>query len=308
MKRFGFVTKGLAIVLAAGLLLSGCSDKPAEEEKSNLETSVSQEQTAASDDAKASTSEEGDDAKASAASDGSDATLDASKEDVVSLGGNSSAETSIESGDGVKYEDYFKNFSMEGKKMVLDCKASQDGMEMDFNMAAGSVGEQTYLSITSNDNEMTIYRLEDGSAYMYLSVGEMSQWYKTASLDKDSLSDVNIAEDFVNTDEEEMANIKYVGQETVEGVVYDVLTLAEDVEEGAPQPYYYVNVETKEFERFKASADGVDMNGWFEEMGDVSLPAAASSAQDMEADEFGMSMLFGMIAVMTGGQGLNMGE
>lgn len=310
MKKTKLVTKSLAVLLAVGLMLAGCSDQSAQESSSDqVEASVNREQSSEStesvDSGEASSQEK-------TSEESKESSVEITSGEVTTdnkIGGGTSTEIATGNPElEAQYKEYFKSFSMEGKKMILDCQAEENGMKMDFNMTVGTAGEQMVMAVTANGNEMSLYRMDDGSAYVHLHMGEESGWYKTSSMDKEEMDDLNIAEDLFESDDEEEMNLKYVGTETIDGLVYDVLTMDEDTDEETPEVLFYMNQENKEFELFKGTSDGVNMVGRIEKMESFVLPEGWESAEELEAEEFGMTVLFSMLGVMTGGEGLNFSE
>ncbi|MBR4733170.1 MAG: hypothetical protein IK081_10425 [Lachnospiraceae bacterium] len=296
MKKMSFVTKGLALLLM-GAMLAGCGDKATE---------------SSSDDKQQESSVED---KSSESSEVKESTEDASTEESTEESSVASTDESTQessqaadkesSGSATGYEEYFKNFSMEGKKLTIDMEEELNGQKVSINMTVGNENgnNYVYMSVPSQEagknNEMIAYFMNDQTAYAEFSiVGEDPVAQKTTGMDPATAEQLNLAGNIVNLSEDGNISLKKLGQETIDGVTYDVLQLA-DSEEAT----LYVNLETKEWEILKAAEGEQEVVAYILPCEKIELPAAYASAEEVGSDDFLMTVYFGMMGIISGVSG-----
>ena len=290
MKKMKFVTKGLALLLM-GVMLAGCSDKASEPSESSKQESVSEDKSSEASSSEAASSE-----VASSEASSSEASSESSSQEQGQTGNVDDARVA-------EYEEYFNNFKMDDKMFTMHFEGEQDGVKLNFDMKFGAKDGESFLQIAlpgqGDTNSLTAYFLKDNTAYMELKVaGSDPVLQKTTGMDSSTIDQINPGSSLVNLGANNDNNVKlaFVKEETIDGVAYDVLkpTDSDDV-------FVYMNQKTKEWEKMKANADGQDI------MVDIlpadfSMPASLASAEEVEADTFTMTLAFGMIGLMAGGQ------
>lgn len=290
MKKMSFVTKGLALLLM-GAMLAGCGDKATEStaDDKQQESSVEDKSSEASE-VKESTEEAGSEESGAASSEESSA---ASTEE-------STQESSQASAGATSYEEYFKNFSMEGKKITLNLEEEVDGKKIAVDMVVGNNDGNNYLymSVPSKEegknNEMSAYFMKDQTAYAeFKVVGEETVAQKTSGMDPAMADQLNLAGGFVNFGEDGNFSMKSLGQETIDGVTYEVLQL-EDSEEAK----FYVNVATKEWEMLKVAESGQEVVAYILPSEKIELPAGYASAEEVGSEDFTMTLMYGMMGII----------
>ena len=293
MKKMKFVTKGLALLMM-GVMLAGCSDKATESSESTKQESVSENKSSEAASSEATSSEV------------------ASSEETSSEASSESVETSSEAqnqtGDTdarvAEYEEYFKNFSLDGKMFSMHLEGEEDGMKINFDMKFGAKDGNSFLQIAmpgqADTNSLTAYFMKDNTAYMELKVaGSDPVLQKTTGMDSSTADQLNPGSSLVNLGSEGSNDVKlaFVKEETIDGVTYDVLKSAD-----SDDVLVYMNQNTKEWEKMKAKAEGQEVMVDILAAADFSLPASFANAEEVEADAFTMTLAFGMIGMMAGGQ------
>ena len=305
MKKMKFVTKGLALLMM-GVMLAGCSDKAAEPSESTKQESVSDEKSSEASSSEAASSEvASNEASSSEASSSEASSSEASSSEASS---ESSSQEQGQTGNVddarvAEYEAYFNNFKMDDKMFSMHYEGEQDGMKLNFDMSFGAKDGESFLQIAlpgqGDTNSLTAYFLKDNTAYMELKVaGSDPVLQKTTGMDSSTVDQLNPGSSLVNLGENNNNNVKlaFVKEETIDGVAYDVLKPAD-----SDDVFVYMNQNTKEWEKMKANADGQDI------MVDIlpadfSMPASFASAEEVDSDTFTMTLAFGMIGMMAGGQ------
>lgn len=291
MKKMNLVTKGLVLLLM-GAMLAGCSDKGAEStvegSSEEVQESVSKQTEEASQEASVESSSE--------AQAGSSETNQGSEDDSELV---------------AQYEEYFNNFTFDGRKFVMSMSADTGETAINLDIDFGIQDGESYLRIAvpqdAAENSMTLYFLKDSSAYLEINAqGQAPAKYKTDSLDQNTASQLNPASSILNLDEPAGRDLKlkYVGEETIDGVTYDVL--ASENEESTA--YMYMNQKTKEWEKMKASAEGQDVMVDILPVDPIKLPEGFDSAEELDGDSFAMTMALGMVGLIAGPDALNFGE
>lgn len=296
MKKMSFVTKGLALLLM-GAMLAGCGDKATEStaDDKQQESSVEEKSSEASAEKESTVSESVEEST----EDSSVASTDASTEESSQASGKES------SGSATGYEEYFKNFSMDGKKLTVDMDEEVNGQTVAINMTVGNNDgcNYIYMSVPSTEagknNEMSAYFMKDKTAYVEFSVvGEDPVAQRTSEMDPETADQLNLAGGLVNIGEDGNLSLNNLGQETIDGVTYDVLQPADSEE-----VKLYVNVATKEWEMLKASEGGQDVVAYILPCDKIELPANYASAEEVGADDFIMTLYFGMMGILSGVNG-----
>lgn len=291
MKKMSFVTKGLALLLM-GAMLAGCGDKATESasDDKQQESSV-EEKSSESSEVKESTEEASTE----------ESTEESSVASTEESAQESSQATSQSSGSATGYEEYFKNFSMDGKKLTIDMDEEVNGQKVAVKMAVGNNdgNNYIYMSVPSQEagknNEMSAYFMSDKTAYVEFSVvGEEPVAQRTSGLDPETADQLNLAGGLVNFSEDGNLSLNNLGQETIDGVTYDVLQPVDSEE-----VTLYVNVATKEWEMLKASEGGQEVVAYILPCEKIELPANYASAEEVGSDDFTMTLVFGMMGILS---------
>lgn len=308
MRKSKFMTKFLAVVLAAGLVLSGCSDKGTAESSDASSVAQSVESKTEEGGVQESETEESKVEESSIAA--SDATS-------VNAGADNKVVNLTEVSDwGAHYKEFFKNYTMDGKQINMHFEGEESGMHLVFDMLMGSKDGNAVLSFNmtgqdGGESSLAVYVQKEGPAYMdIVMAGQGKTSYKTASMGENSLDDMNLAGDYLNTDE--VDKMEYVGEETIDGVLYDVLKMntEEDEENGeqVSEVFYYVNRNAQELEKLKVSGpNDLAIEGIVSEMGELNIPADLLSAEEIDSETFAMSMVFGLFGIMAAASGEDLG-
>ena len=301
MKKMKFVTKGLALLMM-GVMLAGCSDKATEPSESTKQESVSDEKSSevASSEEKSSeekSSEEASSEVASSEEKSSEATSTEASVETQTITGDADALVA-------EYEEYFKNFSLDGKMFSMHLEGEEDGMKINFDMKFGAKDGNSFLQIAmpgqADANSLTAYFMKDSTAYMEVKVaGSDPVLQKTTGMDSATADQLNPGSSLVNlgADGSNEVKLAYVKEETIDGVTYDVLKAAD-----SDDVLVYMNQNTKEWEKMMAKTEGQEVMVDILAAADFSLPASFASAEEVDADTFTMTLAFGMIGMMAGGQ------
>lgn len=300
MKKMSFVTKGLALLLM-GVMLAGCGDKATESSSDDKQQESSVEEKSSS--VQESTEDAGTEENSVA---GTEESSVASTDESIQESTQESTQTiGDEPSDKAKaYEEYFKNYSMDGKKISLNMEEEVDGKKISIEFSFGSKDGDTYMFMSvptptaGGKNEMAAYFMKDQSAYVSFNVaGEDPVAQKTTGLDPAMASQFNLAGSLVNVGEGGFS-LKYLGEETIDGVTYDKLqpTDSEDAT-------LYVNVATKEWEMIKGNDGGQEVVAYIKPCESITLPAELASAEEVGSDDFSMTLVFGMMGLISSVQG-----
>ena len=297
-----FVTKGLALLLM-GAMLAGCgstSDKKQESDSVEESSSAVSEVKESTEDAST------EDASTEDASTEDASTEESTEESSVASTDESTQETSQasgkeSSGSVAEYEEYFKNFTLEDKKLTLSLEEEVSGVKVAIDMTVGNNDGNTfiYMSVPSKEagknNEMSAYFMKDHNAYVEFNVvGEEPVAQRTSDMDPKTADQLNLASGFVNLSEDGNLSLKYLGQETIDGVNYDVLQPADSDEVSL-----YVNLATKEWEILKAVEGEQEVVAYILPSDKIVLPAKYASAEEVGSDDFIMTVYFGMMGIIT---------
>ena len=304
MKKMSFVTKALVLLLM-GAMLAGCSDNKAVEKESE-KTEESASKSEESKKTQESTSEE---SKSSAETEtGTEET--SSTENFGSgadINGGGLFNGTLEE----KYEEYFKTFDFDGKKISLVYTGDLGmGTESTLKMEFGSKDGSSMIYIgapaaSGGMNECSIYFLADKSAYLGIAVqGETPEYYKTSQLDEETFNSMNLAGSLVDLEETENGDVDlvYVGEKTLDGVLYDELYINDETSDSDTRVYVYMDKKTGELGKMKGLIEGEEMYIDIIPMDAVKLPAGFDNAQEQEAEDFTYTMAFAMLGVMMGGE------
>ena len=302
MKKAGFMTKVLALTLAGAMLLSGCGKQGNVESTDNMERTMASEQEYS---AEASTqSEEKVDAskesEVQASSQEESVSEEASK---APDAGNEEPDVSDVTDWAAHYKEYLKNYSMDGKKVSFRYDGMMEGMKLAFDMEFGGSKSDMYISYSVDTQDggkakLDIYMLEDGKAYLGLTMAGETTRVKASGMKQSDMGSVNLADDMI--DVEQLDRFEYVGEETKNGVLYDVLKFRDEAQADSDvEAFYYMNRATQELELITAkSGDLFAMDGVISEMGKVTVPAEYDSAEEIDKDEFAKSMAMGLFGVL----------
>ena len=299
MKKMKFVTKGLVLLLMSAML-AGCGDsEPAKSSDDDKQQESSVDSKSSEADSKSSEADDQSsavDASSSAVDDQSSA-VDASSSEVQAGNNGDNADLIA------KYEEYFKNYTFDGKKFSIDMTMEEEGMTISFKMEFGASNGDSmlYLGMPGQDgsnNSMTAYFMKDKSAYLALEIsGQEPTVQKTTNMDQSVAEQMNPAGGIVDAAADGAAvDLVYVKEETIDGVLYDVVKPA-----GEDQEFFiYMNRATGEWELMKGEAEGQEIVAYILDMDPITIPASYANAEEIESDSFAMSLAFGMMGVMAG--------
>ena len=307
MKKMKFVTKGLALLMM-GVMLAGCSDKATDASESTKQESVSEDKSSEATSSEVATGEaSGSEATSSEATSSEATSSEASSSEATSTETSSEAQSQTGSSDDAciaQYEEYFKNFSMDNKLFSMHLEGEEDGVKINFDMKFGAKDGNSFLQIAmpgqGDTNSLTAYFMKDNSAYMELKVaGSDPVMQKTTNMDSAVAEELNPGRELVNIGPENNDDVKlaFVREETIDGVAYDVLKPVD-----SDEALVYMNQKTKEWEKMMAKADGQEVMVDILPADDFSLPASFASAEEVDSETFTMTLAFGMIGMMAGGQ------
>ncbi|MBR3509835.1 MAG: hypothetical protein IKO03_13825 [Lachnospiraceae bacterium] len=307
MKKMKFVTKGLALLMM-GVMLAGCSDKATDASESTKQESVSEDKSSEATSSEVATGEaSGSEATSSEATSSEATSSEASSSEATSTETSSEAQSQTGSSDDAciaQYEEYFKNFSMDNKLFSMHLEGEEDGVKINFDMKFGAKDGNSFLQIAmpgqGDTNSLTAYFMKDNSAYMELKVaGSDPVMQKTTGMDSAVAEELNPGRELVNIGPENNDDVKlaFVREETIDGVAYDVLKPVD-----SDEALVYMNQKTKEWEKMMAKADGQEVMVDILPADDFSLPASFASAEEVDSETFTMTLAFGMIGMMAGGQ------
>lgn len=305
MKKMSFVTKALVLLLM-GTMLAGCSDdKPAKEAEKTEESVSKSEESKKTEESK---TEENKTEESTSAQNTEETSETQNFGGGSEVNGGGIGDEELEA----KYEEYFKNLDFDGKKISLVYTGdlgtgTESTMTMEFGSKDGSA--LLYIAAPASSgatNSCTIYFLEDKSAYLGISIaGEEEEYYKTAKLDDETFDSMNLASGLVDLDntEREETDLVYVGEQTIDGVLYDELYQndPEAGEDPGTRVYVYMNKKTGELGKIKSMVEGEEMFIDILPMDSIKLPAEFDNAQEQEAEDFTYTMAFAMLGVMMGG-------
>ena len=307
MKKMKFVTKGLALLMM-GVMLAGCSDKATDASESTKQESVSNDKSSEATSSEVATGEaSGSEATSSEATSSEATSSEASSSEATSTETSSEAQGQTGSVDDARitqYEEYFKNFSMDNKLFSMHLEGEEDGVKINFDMKFGAKDGNSFLQIAmpgqGDTNSLTAYFMKDNSAYMELKVaGSDPVMQKTTGMDSAVAEELNPGRELVNIGPENNEDVKlaFVREETIDGVAYDVLKPVD-----SDEALVYMNQKTKEWEKMMAKADGQEVLVDILPADDFSLPASYATADEVDSETFTMTLAFGMIGLMAGGQ------
>ena len=307
MKKMKFVTKGLALLMM-GVMLAGCSDKATDASESTKQESVSEDKSSEATSSEVATGEaSGSEATSSEATSSEATSSEASSSEATSTETSSEAQSQTGSSDDAciaQYEEYFKNFSMDNKLFSMHLEGEEDGVKINFDMKFGAKDGNSFLQIAmpgqGDTNSLTAYFMKDNSAYMELKVaGSDPVMQKTTGMDSAVAEELNPGRELVNIGPENNEDVKlaFVREETIDGVAYDVLKPVD-----SDEALVYMNQKTKEWEKMMAKADGQEVLVDILPADDFSLPASYATAEEVDSETFTMTLAFGMIGLMAGGQ------
>ncbi|MBR4606607.1 MAG: hypothetical protein IKO41_10345 [Lachnospiraceae bacterium] len=307
MKKMKFVTKGL-VLLMMGVMLAGCSDKATDASESTKQESVSEDKSSEATSSEVATGEaSGSEATSSEATSSEATSSEASSSEATSTETSSEAQGQTGSVDDARiaqYEEYFKNFSMDNKLFSMHLEGEEDGVKINFDMKFGAKDGNSFLQIAmpgqGDTNSLTAYFMKDNSAYMELKVaGSDPVMQKTTGMDSAVAEELNPGRELVNIGPENNEDVKlaFVREETIDGVAYDVLKPVD-----SDEALVYMNQKTKEWEKMMAKADGQEVLVDILPADDFSLPASYATAEEVDSETFTMTLAFGMIGLMAGGQ------
>ena len=302
-----FVTKGLALLMM-GVMLAGCSDKATDASESTKQESVSNDKSSEATSSEVATGEaSGSEATSSEATSSEATSSEASSSEATSTETSSEAQGQTGSVDDARiaqYEEYFKNFSMDNKLFSMHLEGEEDGVKINFDMKFGAKDGNSFLQIAmpgqGDTNSLTAYFMKDNSAYMELKVaGSDPVMQKTTGMDSAVAEELNPGRELVNIGPENNEDVKlaFVREETIDGVAYDVLKPVD-----SDEALVYMNQKTKEWEKMMAKADGQEVLVDILPADDFSLPASYATAEEVDSETFTMTLAFGMIGLMAGGQ------
>ena len=307
MKKMKFVTKGLALLMM-GVMLAGCSDKATDASESTKQESVSDDKSSEVTSSEVTSSEASSSEASSSEATSSEATSsEATSSEATSTETSSEAQSQTGSSDDARvaeYEEYFKNFKMENKMFSMHLEGEEDGVKINFDMKFGAKDGNSFLQLSmpgqGDANSLTAYFMKDNSAYMELKIaGSDPVMQKTTGMDSAVAEQLNPGSELVNLGADGNNDVKlaFVKEETIDGVVYDVLKPVD-----SDEAFVYMNQKTKEWEKMKAKADGQEVMVDILPADDFSLPASFASAEEVDSETFTMTLAFGMIGMMAGGQ------
>jgi hypothetical protein len=186
----------------------------------------------------------------------------------------------------------------------MHLEGEEDGVKINFDMKFGAKDGNSFLQLSmpgqGDANSLTAYFMKDNSAYMELKIaGSDPVMQKTTGMDSAVAEQLNPGSELVNLGADGNNDVKlaFVKEETIDGVVYDVLKPVD-----SDEAFVYINQKTKEWEKMKAKADGQEVMVDILPADDFSLPASFASAEEVDSENFTMTLAFGMIGMMAGGQ------
>ena len=187
----------------------------------------------------------------------------------------------------------------------MDLDENLTGVSVRVKMEVGSKDGNSYLTFAvpskkaGKDNYMTMYFMKDKSAYLECYIeGEEPVRQKTKNMDEKTANSMNLANSFTGfMNEDGKISLKYVKEDTIDGVAYDVLKIEGEDE---AEIYVYMNKKTKEWEIMKVKADGEEVMAYILPMDDIKVPSSLTSAEEVTAEDFSMTLGFGMVGLLSG--------
>lgn len=325
MRRKVFLTKVLALSVVAAIALAGCSDKGTAEEGSTAVEKVvesgnseAKSEDSKTDDSKSEDSKTEDskaeeaatkDSKSEESKSGELATQESKTDGLNANAGNGGNVLEV-SDWSAHYKEFFQNYTMEGKKMAFHFEGEESGMYLVFDMNIGAKDKKSIFefSMSAQDGKvysMCMYSLEDKSAYLEMDLGDAGKsLYKTDSVQDGAVDSMNMAGDYINTDDLEKLN--YVGEETINGVLYDVLVMKQQIEDNKEaEMLYYVNRGAQELELIKMNGvEGLVVKGRISPLESIPLPAGYESAEALDSESFAQKMASGMFTIILSAVGM----
>lgn len=296
MRGRGFLVKGAALLLA-GVLLAGCGGKTQEPES----VSISE-----------------------------DSGLQKALKEGMGTSGNLSESVSesvkeSEEDWSTKYDHYFEEHPVMNTIMEIDTE--DQGNKIFLRFSFGMTDELLYVKYvvwecdakkeldTSEERDyITAYFTKDGDVYLETVMkGKKTEYLKATGIDFNNAEEISQTDKPMGLGEDAFQDVKYVGEETIDGVLYDVL-YTKSIRQTKSKAnrwvknYFYVNRETQELELYRLKDANEVMNIHFYPLDMDAIPPvtdAMKAGKKIKAEEVASRFAIAIVKITFHSMGMD---
>lgn len=224
-----------------------------------------------------------------------------------------------------KYATYFEEHPLDNK--VMDVETEEAGMRIHLRFSFGHTDEMVYVKyvvwegkakksfdLTDESNCVTLYYFKNGDAYIETAMkGKKTEYQKATGMSWEEALENTKTDTPMGIDDDMFESLAYDREETVDGVIYDVLSSkalrkTKSKANRWVKYYFYVNRATQELERCQM----VDVTDVMEctfvplDMEAISqLPEEYNSAKKMKAEEFVLRYALAIVKITYNSVGID---
>lgn len=219
------------------------------------------------------------------------------------------------------YDNFFKDYKFFDDGVTLDLYTVDYNGKANVRMLMSTLGEDTRMTMEMMGNDgassgFTVCKVGDYSYLYYDATSQMPEggnpdeyiiWVKTVN-DEDTSSIGTFDKDNFGLDEEVAIEATYDGEETIDGVVYDVLKYiearADITDENADSDpiiqYYYINRETQKLDKVESLTQNSSTTIHFTSISKIEYPANIEEAKEVTSEEYAMDAFVALLSMASG--------
>lgn len=198
----------------------------------------------------------------------------------------------------VKYDDYFERTDIMPESLRVTITTIGENVTMPYGVVAVA-GEAAFMSYDFGTAAIDMYIMTD-KVYAFTRVEDREMWYQApVGAEAETMGLADMA-DTTLVDKEDMAGWTYREAILEDGVVFDVLDVMVEDEDGVSgTATYFINRETQLIEKCVMEAEDATAVCLVEEIEAIQVPTAAEEGTEVSMEDI-MGTLFGVMFIGSG--------
>ena len=224
-----------------------------------------------------------------------------------------------------KYENYFEEHPLDNS--VMDVEYEEQGLKTHIQMGFCRTDEMLYMKyaiwagkegtefdLSQEKDYLIAYFQKSGDAYVKTVMpGKKDECYRTTGMPWENAEEISESGNPLELGDDTFDGITYDSEETIDGVVYDVL-FSKTIRQTASKAnryvktYFYINRETQELELIRVKDGTKVMDCHMTPINPESvaeIPADLLSGKKVKSEEFGMNFAIAIVKISFHSMGLD---
>jgi len=191
-----------------------------------------------------------------------------------------------------KYKEYFRNFNGSNKKFIADLDYDESGIQFGIHMEIGSYDKNAYVQMAfsggtnkaASKNELFFYIMDDGFTYLIADMPGKKSCSKTKMDKGQAENEIPLVDmESVTVSEEQLDKLHYDHEESIDGVIYDVLSC--DEKTGDAEIYFHMDRNAQELYKIAATSEGMEVDFLVSDSTKIELPSEAAGATELSRED-----------------------